>query len=385
MAKYNGSDLQKVTPKFRNPNRESITDDQVNSWWDAVVNGVGTDKDIQQKIGDGKNLYYFSDTGDLVPALPNRVNAENVNVRRHLMEQSIDGRLFTRAFGHAAPRQIVTDPNADFEVGVANGENPWDLPQPESPGRPEAPSFLKYLLYPFFRREILAYQQAKEAYAEFLQQGRWIRSIDSNDEYLVQDRMEERTAPYRDQPSQSQADLELAQPVRSKDIANMTPEAFQQYLTDMGNCFDPNFRSQVRKIPNVTSDQYYDAVATQMECLIAKDMLALGEEDPKYFSAEYRVLFQALSNGLDEFVRAKLDKALVDSFLNFGVDAPGLLELSGKERFLLSPDGVDEYQQAIAKQNEAKEQSQNEQLQSEPLQNEQDAPKQDAAVLSGMA
>ena len=370
MPKYNGSNLDKVTPQFHNPNRPVPSNEQVNSWWDTVVNGVGSDKGIQQKIGDGKNLYFFNDEGDLVPALPKGANTADINVRRYLMAQSMDGRLFTRAFGKAAPRQVVTNPGDDFAVGLASGENPWDLPQPEPLERPEAPAFFKYLLYPFFRHEIRAYNQKQEAYDAYLRQGRWIRSIDGNDEHLIQDRAEDLTAPYREQKSKSQPEVEITQPVRSKDIANMTPEAFKQYLTEMSQHFDPNFRAPLRNNPNVTSDLYYDAVATQMECMIAKDMLALGESNPEYFSAEHRVVYQALANGLDGFVRSNLDLSLVNSFLEFGTDAPGFWDLASKESFLLSADGVDEYQKSIVPQNAEQEHL----PQNEPPQKGQEAP-----------
>ena len=67
---------------------------------------------------------------------------------------------------------------------------------------------------------------------------------------------------------------------------------------------------------------------------------------------------------------SNLDLSLVNSFLEFGTDAPGFLDLASKESFLLSADGVDEYQKSIVPQNAEQEHL----PQNEPPQKGQEAP-----------
>ena len=85
-----------------------------------------------------------------------------------LASMAMAGRLFVRKEGENQLRQFAF---VEREGAVLLGlSEPFSdltsLPEPAAPQAPEAPAWWKYLLYPFFRSEFQAYDQAQEVYEQ---------------------------------------------------------------------------------------------------------------------------------------------------------------------------------------------------------------------------
>ena len=114
------------------------------SWWGALSSGVSGDESLGINLNDGKYLYFLADDGSAVRALREGESLSDPGVLRRLMENSLDGRLFTLDGIEGGPRQVITESQEPFEAGVANRGYYASPDIPEE--APASPSFWKYLL-----------------------------------------------------------------------------------------------------------------------------------------------------------------------------------------------------------------------------------------------
>ena len=144
MSQYKGSSLDKIVPDLRAKDRPEISDEQALSWWGALSSGVSGDESLGINLNDGKYLYFLADDGSAVRALREGESLSDPGVLRRLMENSLDGRLFTLDGIEGGPRQVITESQEPFEAGVANRGYYASPDIPEE--APASPSFWKYLL-----------------------------------------------------------------------------------------------------------------------------------------------------------------------------------------------------------------------------------------------
>lgn len=180
MPEYYGSKQSAIRPHLNRPQETVPTEEQVNQWWEALTKGLNEDPEIGRDLDgtDRNSLYFFDDNSNLVPAVDVEENTSDEYVRRRLMEQAQNGRLYIRAVDEKIPRQIRTDRKEPFHCAVA--ERMWRLPQDKLPEPPKKPFFLKRWFPFFFREEIAAYEEKKRVYDEAVQEKKWITDFGKN-------------------------------------------------------------------------------------------------------------------------------------------------------------------------------------------------------------
>lgn len=181
MPKYHNTKNDPKRPDYTPGNNAIPTDEQVNEWWEALAKGLNEDPEIGRDLeGNGRNfLYFFDNSGKLVPALDAEEKTGDGAVRRRLMEQAQNRRLYIRAVNETVPRQIITERKEPFDCSVS--ELSWGLPKMERPVEPKKPFFLKRWLPFFFRAELNTYEEKKSAYDAAMEEYNWRAAFNSRD------------------------------------------------------------------------------------------------------------------------------------------------------------------------------------------------------------
>ena len=312
MAKYTGTHLDQVQPKLRE-RHEAVDDMTAEKWWNALSDGVRKDKDLQIDLREGRNLYYYTDKGTLVRALENEESLHESKLRIKLLSQSLNGRLFTRSADGKTLRQVVTNPKRGFEVGVSNESDEWQLPNPE-PVKPSAPSFWKYLLYPFsssIREEFRIYKEESEEYPDRLKQFQWIKGFgpEADKNNLLSEDFEE-SKRLAEELERKREELERKKRVEiekenyrkahnerkerwDKDVTKMTLEEFREYRENLYSTWS-DYRGIIMN-KHATVDDIYDLITRDVEVL----MLMEQDMDPKEHIAGRSKLMSSLTVSLE--------------------------------------------------------------------------------------
>ena len=319
MAKFKGTHLDQVQPMLREE-YEAVDEMTAEKWWDALSDGVRKDEDLQIDLREGRNLYYYTDEGTLVRAVEEGKSIQSYGVHMNLLQKSLNGRLFTRSADGKTLRQVVTNPMRGFEVGVSNESDEWQLPNPE-PVKPSAPSFWKYLLYPFsssIREEFRIYKEESEEYPDRLKQFQWIKGFgpeaDKNnllsEDFEESKRLAEELERKREELEREREELERKKRVEiekenyrkahnerkerwDKDVTKMTLEEFREYRENLYSTWS-DYRGIIMN-KHATVDDIYDLITRDVEVL----MLMEQDMDPKEHMAGRSKLMSSLTVSLE--------------------------------------------------------------------------------------
>ena len=403
MPTYNASEPKKVMPKRNNPTRPVPSDEQVNTWWETFSKGVARDKTLGVSVKDGKNLYFYNNDRKLVRAVNEGENVADMAVRRRLMEQSLDGRLFTRQYSSYIPMQVITKEEEPYNVGVYRGRDPKILPMPDLIERPKAPDYLilKYLLYPFFKEEIQAYNQKKAAYDQRKQDMNWAGSFkdctDPMDSPVRQDNeADERDPDFKTRLKEMRTanynvDWEKEHPTQirqHKNLATVSVEEFEAYLTEVSQRDPEKYISTAIKKPGATVFDYCDAVVQGMEKPVAAGLLAqtkdMTPEAKQQFLAGQQKTYQGLTAGLREFVGPKIGLRDVELYMADPAAYYNARVRLQEGRQALFATGLNEYMKTLPKvENTAVQPAREQQLTMEQNQKEMQEPQIKAPSLGG--
>lgn len=348
MPKYTNSDnLKMITPQRRfTGERPTISDSQARAWWDALSNGAQNDLWVRVKLDEGRNLYYFTDEGTIVRAINEGDNLSDPDFLRGLMEKSMDGRLFTRYAQNSVPKQVITNPEEDFDVGIA--EKSWAVPTDQLEEEPKAPFFLKILAYPFsksVREEFQTYWKEKEEYQIKNEDNKWrsrfgydaVQGDILSEDYEevmrnAQEEFERKQQALRDEENrhiQEKEQKEREEYLKKrderkaewdKDVSQMTLEEFKEYQSKL---FEEHRVDDFRNINAVirskysTVDDLYDAMVRRVTNKVSYIIKltggvaissSIGED---YWVASQMKPFQDAKAGMKEFLKKEVGEDLI--------------------------------------------------------------------------
>ena len=345
MAIYTGHEVDKIMPQMNLPQEgPELSAEQVRSWWETLSTSVPADEALGVSFADGKNLYYYTDAGKFVRAVNEGERLDSPEVQKRLMENSLSGRLFTRANEDASPRQVVTyaEEGEEPEVGVATpgSFNAFVWEHAYNARRPEPLPFWKYLLWPFssaVRAEIKTHREETAKYDADHKEYLWIDNITTKDESscVYQDRQEviEKEAAIREQErerarqerriqaekdaaAKEVADAEQKKQEWSKNLHDMPLDEYLKYSETLNKEFSSG--SPLRDIlhnKHATYEDVLDGVVRMLECGLIHAVSGINQHQMDVNQSErimvQKTAYQGVKEGLREYALKNIDQNLI--------------------------------------------------------------------------
>ena len=324
-------------------NDKRVSDQEVERWFKEAFLPLQNNPYIDFEANNAEHVGYFfhlaagaSDTGSELSstAQPGVIRFdENTSIeqKRTLFEASQDGNLFyyDKGLGERGgmhqlyTRTVMVGGTQDFELCMTDAIT--ELP---APVKPQGPSFWKYLLYPFFSKEIQAYNAevkkyttlntATKALAEKIPAH--VNHMGGLSDKTFQDAQAARTQRIQKYEYEQAMQTINPQPKKESAYVQRPVGEFVQYLNNISRQDIYSIDRDVMSKWGATVEDHYTAMAQMLEVQLAQRVLQEANSLPGNAGLEflnrYQKPYQSLAHGLKDFVRSHISEDLLQNVID---------------------------------------------------------------------